>query len=256
MAPSLLAWPAWCLYSYAACGRNTVPAVSAPRLKLRLMAIFAAMAVVPGALVYAVSLQFAVKSIESWFNVRVDTALESGLQLGRTTLEILLDQLANKADQVALELESAAPIRPSQLNQLRERAGIESATVFTPNGKIVATADIQLDTLMPEQPNAAQLRQARQTRGYRAAEGNATEGLVLRVIVPIPSRRFTEPQLLQVTQEVPPLVRDARRERRDRSPRLPGVVPRPQRAETHLHTDPHPHTAAGPCSPQSPSHSC
>ena len=40
------------------------------RLKLRLMAIFAAMAVVPGVLVYAVSLQFAVKSIESWFNVR------------------------------------------------------------------------------------------------------------------------------------------------------------------------------------------
>ncbi|MBS0347543.1 MAG: HAMP domain-containing protein [Proteobacteria bacterium] len=173
------------------------------RLKLRLMAIFAAMAVVPGALVYAVSLQFAVKSIESWFNVRVDAALESGLQLGRTTLEILLDQLANKADQVALELESAAPIRPPLLNQLRERAGIESATVFSPSGKIVATADIQLDTLMPEQPSASQLRQARQTRGYRAAEGNATEGLVLRVIVPIPSRRFTEPQLLQVTQEVP-----------------------------------------------------
>jgi nitrogen fixation/metabolism regulation signal transduction histidine kinase len=173
------------------------------RLKLRLMAIFAAMAVVPGALVYAVSLQFAVKSIESWFNVRVDAALESGLQLGRTTLEILLDQLANKADQVALELESAAPIRPPLLNQLRERAGIESATVFSPSGKIIATADIQLDTLMPEQPSAAQLRQARQTRGYRAAEGNATEGLVLRVIVPIPSRRFTEPQLLQVTQEVP-----------------------------------------------------
>lgn len=139
------------------------------RLKLRLMAIFAAMAVVPGALVYAVSLQFAVKSIESWFNVRVDAALESGLQLGRTTLEILLDQLANKADQVALELESAAPIRPPLLNQLRERAGIESATVFSPSGKIIATADIQLDTLMPEQPSASQLRQARQTRGYRSA---------------------------------------------------------------------------------------
>ena len=56
------------------------------RLKLRLMAIFAAMAVVPGVLVYAVSLQFAVKSIDSWFNVRVDAALESGLQLGRAGL--------------------------------------------------------------------------------------------------------------------------------------------------------------------------
>ena len=54
------------------------------RLKLRLMLVFALMAVVPGVLVYAVSLQFAVKSIESWFDVRVDKALEGGLNLGAT----------------------------------------------------------------------------------------------------------------------------------------------------------------------------
>lgn len=173
------------------------------RLKLRLMAIFAAMAVVPGVLVYAVSLQFAVKSIDSWFNVRVDAALESGLQLGRTTLDILLDQLAAKADQMALELEVTPQLRSPQLNRLREQATVESATVFSPSGQIIATADTQLDTLMPEQPSSAQLRQARQARGYRAAEGHAADGLVLRVIVPIPSRRFGEPLLLQVTQEVP-----------------------------------------------------
>ena len=94
------------------------------RLKLRLMAIFAAMAVVPGALVYAVSLQFAVKSIESWFNVRVDTALESGLQLGRAALDMLLDQLAAKADRMAQELETAPQVRSPLLNELRERHGV------------------------------------------------------------------------------------------------------------------------------------
>lgn len=173
------------------------------RLKLRLMAIFAAMAVVPGALVYAVSLQFAVKSIESWFNVRVDAALESGLQLGRATLDILLDQLATKADQMAIELELAPQVRPPLLNRLREQASVESATVFAPNGRIVATAETELGTLIPEQPTSAQLRQGRQTHGYRAAESHGVEGLVLRVIVPIPARRLIEPQLLQVTQQVP-----------------------------------------------------
>ena len=173
------------------------------RLKLRLMAIFAAMAVVPGVLVYAVSLQFAVKSIESWFNVRVDTALESGLQLGRASLEMLLDQLAVKADRMAQELETAPQLRSPLLNELRERHGVESATVFSPGGKIIATADAQLSALMPEQPTAAQLREARQSRGYRATEGHAADGLLLRVIVPIPSRRLSEPQLLQITQDVP-----------------------------------------------------
>ena len=103
------------------------------RLKLRLMAIFAAMAVVPGVLVYAVSLQFAVKSIESWFNVRVDAALESGLQLGRTSLDILLTELASKADQIALELEVAPQIRSPLLNQLRERSSTSSALTPGPS---------------------------------------------------------------------------------------------------------------------------
>ncbi|MDD3354170.1 ATP-binding protein [Zoogloea sp.] len=174
------------------------------RLKLRLMTIFAAMAVVPGVLVYAVSLQFAVKSIESWFNVRVDTALESGLQLGRTALDMLLDQLALKAERAAQELETAPQIRSPLLDQLREQAGAESASVFTANGKLVATADTQLDKLLPEQPDATQLKEARhQAHGYRSIEGHAAEGLMLRVIVPIPARRLGEPQLLQLIQEVP-----------------------------------------------------
>jgi len=173
------------------------------RLKLRLMAIFAAMAIVPGVLVYAVSLQFAVKSIESWFNVRVDAALESGLQLGRTALDILLDQLALKADQMALELETAPQLRSPLLNQLRERNGVESATIFSPTGTIIATADTQLDTLLPEQPGSALLRQARQTHGYRAAEAHGSDGLILRVITPLPSRKLADPPLLQVTQQVP-----------------------------------------------------
>ena len=53
------------------------------QLKLRLVAMFAMMAIVPGVLIYAVSLQFAIKSIDSWFDVRVDNALESAIALGR-----------------------------------------------------------------------------------------------------------------------------------------------------------------------------
>jgi nitrogen fixation/metabolism regulation signal transduction histidine kinase len=80
---------------------------------------------------------------------------------------------------------------------------VESATVFSSSGKIVATADTEIDSLVPERPSVAQLRQARQTQGYRAVEGQAPDGLILRVIVPIPSRRLAEPQLLQLTQSVP-----------------------------------------------------
>ena len=44
------------------------------------------------------------KSIESWFDVRVDNALEGGLNLGRTALDLLLTELSGKARRMALEL--------------------------------------------------------------------------------------------------------------------------------------------------------
>ncbi|MEQ1669112.1 MAG: PAS domain-containing sensor histidine kinase, partial [Sulfuriferula sp.] len=52
------------------------------KLTIRLMLVFGLMAFLPGAVVYAVSVQFLSKSIESWFDVRVDTALSSGRNLG------------------------------------------------------------------------------------------------------------------------------------------------------------------------------
>lgn len=53
------------------------------RLTARFALAFALIGVVPGALIYTLSVQFMSRSIESWFNVRVDSALESGLNLGR-----------------------------------------------------------------------------------------------------------------------------------------------------------------------------
>ena len=53
------------------------------------MLMLVMMAVVPGVLVYTVSMLFAVKSIDSWFDVRVEAALEGGLDLGRSVLDAM-----------------------------------------------------------------------------------------------------------------------------------------------------------------------
>jgi len=86
------------------------------RLKYRMVMMFALMALLPGLVVYAVSLQFVVYSIESWFDVRVDSALKGGLALGQNALDYLVEQLKDKAAVMALEIEhatSAAPIMRS-----------------------------------------------------------------------------------------------------------------------------------------------
>jgi nitrogen fixation/metabolism regulation signal transduction histidine kinase len=59
------------------------------RLLIRLAMIFALVGFAPGLLIYVVSYQFVSRSIESWFDVRVEGALDAGLSLGRSTLDML-----------------------------------------------------------------------------------------------------------------------------------------------------------------------
>ncbi|HTO49796.1 MAG TPA: PAS domain-containing sensor histidine kinase, partial [Burkholderiales bacterium] len=111
------------------------------RLTFRLLVLFAVLAVVPGALVYTVSVQFLTKSIESWFDVRVDTALESGLSLGRSALDNMLGDLRGRARVMALELSDLPP--PAQakaLDRMREQAGVDEASIIAPSGAIIASA--------------------------------------------------------------------------------------------------------------------
>jgi nitrogen fixation/metabolism regulation signal transduction histidine kinase len=176
------------------------------RLKLRLMLMFALMAVGPGVLVYAVSLQFAVKSIESWFDVRVDKALEGGLNLGRNALDYLLANLSEKGRTMALDLGDASDTtRPAQLNRLREQAGVQTATLLSASGQVIASSSsAERTALLPDLPTPAQLRQARPGRGLSSVEGDATTGLTLRVLVPVASRSFSgDTQILQLSQPVP-----------------------------------------------------
>jgi nitrogen fixation/metabolism regulation signal transduction histidine kinase len=181
------------------------------RLKLRLMLMFGFIAVLPGALVYGVSVQFVTRSIESWFDVRVEKALESGLQLGRSALDSLLDDLAAKARSTASELSDIQESsRRSALLRLREEKGVQSAALFSVGGQLLSSATTELSSLLPDLPSQAQLKQARHSRAIRTVEGEGGK-LYLRVLVPVSSRDvFEEPRILQLTNPVPPsLAHDA-----------------------------------------------
>ena len=176
------------------------------RLKYRLLLMFALMAVVPGVLIYAVSVQFAVKSIESWFDVRVDGALEGGLNLGRSALDYLQGELTVKAESMALDLAGGKSVAV-QLNRLREQAGVDTATLFGSNGQIVASSTAEVGTLLPERPGPSLLRQVWQGRAHTAVEGDAATGMLVRALVPVGGTSLAaEMRVLQLTHAVPPQI--------------------------------------------------
>jgi nitrogen fixation/metabolism regulation signal transduction histidine kinase len=202
VALSLLALIAWQLH---ALWREHRAQVFGSRLKLRLMLMFGLMAVLPGVLIYAVSVQFVTKSIETWFDVRVEKALEAGLNLGRSALDSLLDDLATKAQIMALELADRSETqRRLDLNRLREQHGVQSAALFSTSGELLATATGDLSTLLPSQPADEQLRLARKERRYAGIEGSGEKDLTLRVLIAVmPAGLGGETRLLQLIDPVP-----------------------------------------------------
>ena len=184
--------------------RRLKAGVFGSRLALRLLLIFSLMAVLPGALVYGVSVQFLGKSIESWFDVKVDRALEGGLNLGRTILNNLLEELHNKTQGVALALSEQSVSPLPTLNQLLDQSQIQEAALFDQNGEIIAFSGVHDAGLFPGPLSAAVMRQIRTEKAYSAVESIPGKGLYLRVVTPIDvSRGEGEAWMLQLLQPVP-----------------------------------------------------
>ena len=206
LALAMLALVGWQLRTL---WRDYQAQVFGARLKLRLMLMFGVIAVLPGALVYGVSVQFVTRSIESWFDVRVEKALESGLQLGRSALDSLLADLGEKGRSMASELSDIQEAsRRSALLRLREEKGVQTAALFSVGGQLLSSATGELANLMPDLPDQAQLKAARNSRSIGTVEGDGGK-LYLRVLVPVSARdMFEEPRILQLTQPVPAALAD------------------------------------------------
>ena len=197
------------------------------RLMTRLVLMFTLIGVLPGLVIYLVSVQFVSRSIESWFNVKVETALESGLTLGRSALDASLKDLRLKARAVASELsEMPDAMLAAQLARSIERNQLNEAIVVSGTGQLVASTSSALSNLVPDMPTAAMISRAKSMGGYGLIEGGsegltsftdgetnspsttAKGGLRLRVLVTIRGdgslmSLSSQPRYLQVTQAVP-----------------------------------------------------
>ena len=187
------------------------------RLMTRMVMMFGLMGIVPGIVIYLVSVQFVSRSIESWFNVQVESALESGLNLGRAALDSSLKDLQLKAGGIANELsEMSDSLIAARLPRLVERNQLQEAIVVNAHGKVIASSHSRLSSLLPDLPTPAMLSRARSADGYGLIEGvpntdkgaEQTESLRLRAVVEISGDGSLfnlrgEPRYLQVMQAVP-----------------------------------------------------
>ena len=174
------------------------------KLTLRLVLFFTLIGVLPGVLIYVVSVQFLDKSIESWFDVRVEKALEGGLNLGRSGLDNSLKELAKKAEFTASLLAGKHTRQyRGALEQLVDRDVAQEAAVFTVKGKLIASFPAN-NAHPPDKPDDDLLRRAMDKGEYTVIDTFPDRGLTLLALVMVNSRAVAGAQyVLQFTQPVP-----------------------------------------------------
>lgn len=196
------------------------------RLLIKLAGIIGLVGILPGLLIYTVSYQFVSRSIESWFDVRVESALSAGLSLGRTTLDTLSADLSSKTRMAA---ESLARVPDASavlaLERLREQLSATDIVLWSATGQALASAGTSRFDISPSSPGMAQLRNVRSARVVAQIEGleEGSDGemeaaqaagrarIKVLALVNAPAFGFNaEPRYLQVIAPLPAaLVSDA-----------------------------------------------
>ncbi len=154
------------------------------RLTGRITALFVALAVTPVIVVYAFSFQFLSRGIDTWFDVRIEQALDDALDLGRASLDARMRDLLQRTRLLAADLaETRRGDIALRLEDERLAAEASELALLGPQGRVVAYSTIEHTELVPDRPSEAVLRLARQTGSYIDLDPIGDAGLHIRVVV-------------------------------------------------------------------------
>ena len=163
------------------------------RLIAKLAMIFALVGVVPGLILYGVSLQFVSRSIETWFDVKVESALNSGLELGRVTLQIAQEEILAEGNFIAEQVVQV-PIGTSSdqvgamIMKIRNQFGIQEVSLFNMQRNLILTSELKAKKYLPP-PSAEAVEEAFKKKGITFLDQVEVEGgqrgYQVRAIVPI-----------------------------------------------------------------------
>lgn len=200
-------WVGWRLLQRIRAGRF------GSRLLLKLAVTFALVGFAPGLLIYGVSYQFVSRSIESWFDAKVQSALDAGLSLGRVSLDAIASDLVRKSRNAADQLAQASGGgNDLQLGKIAELLGADEVTLWSSSGHLLASAGVLQLRLTPAPPSASQIRQARNERATAWFEGldestiNGLEAPQVKVLAQVDSANIglgSEARYLLVAHPLP-----------------------------------------------------
>jgi PAS domain S-box-containing protein len=174
------------------------------RLTVRLVIMFVVLSLLPVSVVYYFSLGFIQRGVDSWFDVRIEQALDDTLELTRLSLDERKRDLIKRSDRIAQTLAQSAPPVDlvATINQLRQLYDVQDLTLLDQDGRVLAYSSFDLADLSPALPDHMMLRQLQQQGSYLSQDTlnhnqQGEDRLVLRILTTVPSRNVGQDWVLQ-----------------------------------------------------------
>ncbi|HOX71715.1 MAG: ATP-binding protein [Dokdonella sp.] len=157
------------------------------RLSRRLLLTLVLLAVPPVIVVYGFALRFINATVDSWFDVNLERALDDALEVGR----IVIDEHVRKAESGTAELaDELNSVFDNNLQATLDREidalDATQLSVFEPDRRVLALSSSDPRFLEPSFPDATTLMRVNGEDRFAAAEP-LNDLLLVRVIVPIGS---------------------------------------------------------------------
>lgn len=161
--------------------------VPGARLTLRFLGAFVALSLAPVAIVFYFSLDFIQRGIDSWFDIKIEQALNDALELSRASLEVRMRESLRMTARVnSLLAKSEGEHAALELDALRRETEAIEMTLFGAGNRIIASASDDTQGILPMRPSEAVLMHVRQGKDYISLEP-VTGRLLIRVLTPVRS---------------------------------------------------------------------
>lgn len=177
--------------------------VAGARLTRRVLVMLILLAMPPVLLVYGFALSFLDSTIDTWFNVRMESAMDDALEIGRVYLDERLKTAQDSCTALAADI-AASPDDglQSKLDAFIDSHGALQVTVFGANQSIAATTSSDPQFVTPVFPDSTALLHVQSSGRFAAAEPIGSR-LVLHIVLPLSGDAAGGQRLLQALYPVP-----------------------------------------------------
>lgn len=156
------------------------------RLTVKLVIIFVLLAVAPVSVVYVFSARFISQGIDSWFDVRIEQALQDSLDLSRAALDLRMRELARNLTVSSRRLETVGPEGYILLlADLRTELGAYELLLVNRRGVIIASSTEDTKAIIPYTPSDVLLTQTQREGMYVGLDLQKDEQLFIRALTTV-----------------------------------------------------------------------